>query len=161
MWRKVRKWSLVIESDKIFTCRIHYWSVFVWKLEDPKTFHKYDAKLSLGSRVLEDLPSRTNLTVSTQTDYRCDVSRCLVGNRVIQEISGKAHRQFEDEAMMIPKLVHLLQDRIRHRWDLMMVVMCEKDLWQTVDDENRKWENVKKGLLLLHRYQLTIWTISG
>jgi hypothetical protein len=55
----------------------------------------------------------------------------LAENREIRGISEKAHTQFEDAAMMIPMLAHLPQDRIRHRWDLMMVVMCEIDLWQT------------------------------
>lgn len=100
-------------------------------LEVPKIFHKYDATLSLRNHVLADLPNQTDLKVSKQTDYRCDASQCLAENRETRGISKKAHRQFEDAAMKIPMLVHPLQDQIQHRWDLMMVVMCEKDLWQT------------------------------
>lgn len=91
----------------------------------PRTFHKSDAKQFSKSPVLVDPRNQTNLTNATQTDSQCNVWQCLAESLLTLRIVRIVHRQFANEAMMIPRLVHPLQDQIQHHLDWKMVAKYE------------------------------------
>lgn len=74
-----------------------------------------------------DLPNQKDPKDATQIDYQYDALQHLVGNLVILESVKTTHRQFVNEATMIPMSAHLPQDQTQHRLDYLVVVMFGKD----------------------------------
>lgn len=100
-----------------------------------KIFHRFDEVLFLENHVLLDLPNQTNQVIAIQIVDLCNVLQWLVENPVTQEIVKTIRKQIVNEAKMLLRWVHLLQDQIQLHLDLMMVAMYGINLPKTNEEE--------------------------
>lgn len=90
-----------------------------------RIFHRRGAKLFSVSPFRVDPRNRINPIIVTKTVDQCIALQWLAENRATPRNVKISRTQIASEAMKLLVLAHPLQDRIRHRSDLMMVEVFE------------------------------------